>query len=129
MSKLVCTQCGFVGKPKRAIKGNSAIEIILWLFFIVPGLIYSIWRSNSRHKICPDCKSIALIPIDSPRAKKIMLENGISEQEIISMKEEEANSFNSRYLGWFKKHPIYTVLILIFGLPMLIGMISAIFGR
>ena len=126
--KLVCTQCGYVGKPKGAIKGNGAIEIILWLFFIIPGLIYSIWRSSSRHKICPQCKSPSLIPIDSPRAKKVMLENGMTDQEITNIQQEVDNSFESKYLGWFKKHPVYTVLILLIGIPMLFGMISSIFG-
>lgn len=127
MSKLVCTQCGYVGKPKGAIKGNGAIELILWLF-ILPGLIYSIWRSSSRHKVCPQCKSPTLIPINSPRAKKVMLENGMTDQEILTIQQEVDSSFSSKYLGWFKKHPIYTVLILLIGIPMLFGMISSIFG-
>ena len=53
--KLVCTQCGYVGEPKGAIGGNGCIEVLLWFFFIIPGLIYSIWRSSSRYKVCPKC--------------------------------------------------------------------------
>jgi hypothetical protein len=126
--KLVCTQCGYVGEAKGAIKGNALIEIILWLFLIVPGLIYSIWRSSSRHKICPKCKSNSLIPVDSPRAKKIMLESGMTDEETSAVQNEPDNSFSSKYLKWFKAHPVYTILILLIGIPMLFGMISAIFG-
>lgn len=126
-NKLVCTQCGHVGNAKRAIKGNGLIEIILWLCFIIPGLIYSIWRSSSRHMVCPDCKSTSLIPTDSPRARKIMLDNGMTEEEVLAIQHEGENSFSSKHLKWFNAHPIYTILILILGLPFLFGMISAIF--
>lgn len=126
--KVVCTQCGYVGKSKGAIKGNGFIEIMLWFFFIIPGMIYSVWRSSSRYKVCPECKSPSLIPADSLRAKKIMLENGMGEEEILSIQQEPDNSFAAKHLGWFKQHPVYTVLILLIGVPMAIGMISAIFG-
>jgi hypothetical protein len=127
--KLVCTQCGYVGKPKGAIKGNTLIEIILWLFLIIPGLIYSIWRSSSRYKICPQCKSSTLIPVDSPRAKKIMSESMTSE-EILKIEQSEADTeFKSRYLRWlnyYKKHILATIIILLIGTPVLLGMISGI---
>lgn len=127
-NKVVCTQCGYVGKSKRAIKGNDLIEIILWLFFIIPGLIYSIWRSSSRYRICPDCKSASLIPVNSTRARKIMIDNGMTEIEVSATQHEVENSFISKNLSWFRTHPVYTTLILLIGLPMLVGMISAIFN-
>jgi hypothetical protein len=40
----------------------------LWLAFILPGLVYSVWRHNKRHDACPKCGSAALIPADSPKA-------------------------------------------------------------
>lgn len=124
---LVCTQCGYVGKPKRAIKGNGFIEIILWLCFLVPGLIYSIWRSSSRYKVCPKCGNTSLIPTDSPRAKTIMSETMTSE-EILHVEQGQVSSGPQTKLDWFKKHPIYTILILLLGVPFFFGMISSIFG-
>ncbi len=53
--EIKCPNCKYEGKSKTAIKGNFLIEIVLWLFFIIPGVIYSLWRSTSRHPICPSC--------------------------------------------------------------------------
>lgn len=75
MSKVVCTSCGYVGNPKSITKGSLLIEMVLWLCFLVPGLIYSIWRLTSRHYGCPSCGQTALIPVDSPMGKKFLREN------------------------------------------------------
>ena len=129
--KLVCTQCGYVGEPKGAIGGNGCIEVLLWCFLIIPGLIYSIWRSSSRHKICPKCKSPTLIPIDSPRAKTIMAES-MTKEEIVDLETKQADTeFKSKYLQWLnwcKKHIFWTIIIVIVGVPFVGGMISAIFS-
>ena len=55
MAELICTNCGYKGKPKLYTKGSIIIEIFLWLLFLLPGLIYSIWRHASRFKGCPKC--------------------------------------------------------------------------
>ena len=70
----VCATCHAVAKPKLHTKGSLLIELILWLLLIVPGLLYSLWRHNSRQKVCPECGSTELLPPQSPRAKKILAE-------------------------------------------------------
>jgi len=129
--KLVCTQCGYIGEPKGAIGGNGCIEVLLWFFFIIPGLIYSIWRSSSRYKICPKCKSPSLIPIDSPKAKTIMAES-MTKEEIVNLENEQADTeYKSKYLQWLnwcKKHVFWTIIIVIVGVPFICGMISVIFS-
>ena len=70
--EMICSTCGHVGKPKRITKGNFLIEVILWLAFIVPGVIYSIWRMTTKYDACPSCKGAAMIPVDSPVGKKLM---------------------------------------------------------
>jgi hypothetical protein len=127
-NNLVCTQCGYVGKPKRAIKGNGFIEVILWLCFLIPGLIYSIWRSSSRYKVCPKCGNTALIPLDSPRAKTIMSENMTSEVVAKIESEQDNTVAQSTWLDWCKAHPILTVLIVLLVIPFVIGTIANIFG-
>lgn len=64
-----CLQCGTVGKPKKRVKGSIWIEIVLWLFLILPGLIYSIWRLTTKERVCPACGAPNMIPLDSPRAR------------------------------------------------------------
>jgi len=71
---LLCTNCGCQGKPKLRVKGSFFIEIILWLFFIVPGLIYTIWRLTTKQNVCVKCGSENLIPLDSPKAQQVLAE-------------------------------------------------------
>lgn len=68
MSKKHCMTCGADGKPTKNTRGSIWIEIVLWLMFIVPGLIYSIWRLTTRREVCAACGSEALVPINAPAA-------------------------------------------------------------
>ena len=67
--KMFCKNCGFMGIPKLTVKGSFVIELALWLCFLVPGLIYSIWRLTTKEQACPNCKNPTMIPLDSPLAK------------------------------------------------------------
>ncbi len=69
---LLCLNCGTQGKPKLKTKGSIFTEILLWLFLIIPGLIYSIWRLSSRSEVCPSCGAPNMIPLDSPKAQEIL---------------------------------------------------------
>jgi ssDNA-binding Zn-finger/Zn-ribbon topoisomerase 1 len=69
---MLCPNCGTKARPRRHTKGSIFIEIILWICFIIPGLIYSIWRLTTRQKVCPVCHSPNMIPLDSPRAQQIL---------------------------------------------------------
>lgn len=70
--ELVCTRCHTVALPETKTKGSFLIEVILWLCFIVPGLIYSIWRLSSKFDVCPSCGSTDLVSADSPRGQSIL---------------------------------------------------------
>jgi hypothetical protein len=73
MTEMVCTNCGSRGFPKA--KGSLAVEIILWLLFIIPGLIYSVWRGFSKHTVCPKCGAQNMVPFESPRGQEILKGN------------------------------------------------------
>jgi predicted RNA-binding Zn-ribbon protein involved in translation (DUF1610 family) len=76
MSKeYICTACGHVGDSKTVFKGHFLIELVLWLCFIVPGLIYTIWRRTSTFEACPTCGNPNLLPAHSPMARKFLAEN------------------------------------------------------
>ena len=70
--EMLCTNCGHQGKPKKFTKGSIGMEILLWLCFLVPGLIYSLWRISSRYTACPKCKALNMVPLDCPRAKQLL---------------------------------------------------------
>lgn len=67
--RMICTVCGTVSKPQDSIKGSIWIEIVLWLSFLLPGVIYSIWRHTTKGKVCASCGSAAIIPLSSPQGK------------------------------------------------------------
>jgi len=73
--KFICTSCGCVDRPNYVRRGNGALELILWLFFLVPGIIYSFWRSSNEEARCPKCQKSTMIPADSPIGQKILREN------------------------------------------------------
>ena len=70
--EMVCTNCGSRGFPKKITKGSFLIELVLWLCFFIPGLIYSCWRVSSRYEACPNCKAPNMLPFNSPRAQDIL---------------------------------------------------------
>jgi ribosomal protein L32 len=71
----VCKACGHIGYPKTITKGSFLTEVILWLFFLLPGLIYSIWRLTSKEEVCPRCGNATMIPVDTPIGKQLLKEN------------------------------------------------------
>ena len=72
----ICSNCGHMGQAKKITKGSTLIELVLWLCFIIPGLIYSLWRLTSRHLACEKCGASNMVPLDSPRGKKLQQEFG-----------------------------------------------------
>lgn len=67
----VCTVCGIVARPKRYAPGSFFIEILAWLFFIIPGVCYSLWRHSAKYKGCPDCAAKTMVSIKSPMGQKL----------------------------------------------------------
>ena len=75
----ICTSCGTTAAPESFTKGSIFIEIVLWLAFIIPGLIYSIWRLTTRQQVCSACKKPSLIPLDTPAGQKQMRDFAIDQ--------------------------------------------------
>lgn len=61
MADLVeCQACKAVSKPQ--LRGSTLISFVLfWIFAMVPGIIYMIWRRGGLG-VCANCKSSAVIP-------------------------------------------------------------------
>lgn len=64
----ICRTCLSQVRPVKTTPGSFFIELILWLCFLIPGIIYSIWRLNGQHRICPVCRSRDIVPLDTPAA-------------------------------------------------------------
>ena len=68
----LCTACLEKVEPEIVTSGSMIVELGLWIFFVIPGLLYSLWRLSSRHSECPKCGSREMIPLETERAKKLL---------------------------------------------------------
>jgi hypothetical protein len=69
----ICSNCGSLGTEETItkVKGSGWITFILLCCYIVPGIIYWIWRYSEKITICRSCKSDLLLEINSPKGKEI----------------------------------------------------------
>jgi predicted nucleic-acid-binding Zn-ribbon protein len=77
--KYVCSNCGYVGKPKIITKGSFAIKVFVRLLLLTQGLIperdefrYLPWRSTTISKACPKCRTPNMIPEDTPKGQELI---------------------------------------------------------
>jgi hypothetical protein len=69
---MVCTRCGTVGKPERRVPGSGLAEFLLFLLFLIPGLIYRSYRKSATKDVCSACSADALVPVDSPAGRALI---------------------------------------------------------
>ncbi|MGH6888452.1 MAG: hypothetical protein ACREHF_04540 [Rhizomicrobium sp.] len=81
-TEVYCQTCGSVGKAKNQNRGSAFIEVVLWLCFLVPGLLYSLWRMGRIDRYCRTCRAPNPIPVDSPLAQRAL--NGQTPANIAS---------------------------------------------
>lgn len=70
--KYVCMECGCQREPVMANRGMLIIELLMWLLYILPGVIYSIWRRVRKQEVCPSCGEPSVVLTSSSRAMKMM---------------------------------------------------------
>lgn len=75
---LLCTTCGHVGVPKQHTPGSMLIELVAWCAFLVPGLLYSLWRHSARVPVCRKCGGRTLLPLDAPMARRFVTTNQLT---------------------------------------------------
>lgn len=46
--------CGYKGKPRRQARGSVLVGLILLCFFLVPGILYFMFKGGYRYS-CPKC--------------------------------------------------------------------------
>jgi DNA-directed RNA polymerase subunit RPC12/RpoP len=57
---------------------------VLWLCYIIPGLIYSIWRRSGAPSVCPTCNKETLIPaaLANPEGAKDSVPQAVGRDEV-----------------------------------------------
>ena len=71
---VACPVCRYVGPPRRVTPGSFLIELVLWLAFLIPGLINSLWRMSSRRDVCAACGNPQVVPLGTPMGQAILHE-------------------------------------------------------
>lgn len=74
--RAICTTCGHCGMPYERVPGSAGIEAVLWLMFIVPGLIYSLWRRSAIREVCEGCGRDTVISRDAPVGRDLVTKRG-----------------------------------------------------
>jgi hypothetical protein len=69
--EMYCPACGAVGLARLERKGSGFMNLALLLFFIIPGILYWVWRQTNRAEVCVNCSQRGLIPANSPRAMEL----------------------------------------------------------
>jgi hypothetical protein len=72
--QMICQKCGTAGRPKKITKGSFFVELFLWCF-VVPGILYSVWRIATRYKACPICMAEHMVKLDSPYGQRLLKEH------------------------------------------------------
>lgn len=57
----VCQTCEEIGQVRIKVPGSNMVEIALYLLMLVPGIIYAVWRRNSKTQVCGACGSEQLV--------------------------------------------------------------------
>jgi hypothetical protein len=66
----VCLDCNsYTSDPDIGMPGSIILEVALYFCYIVPGIIYSIWRRTQHVRICKMCQKNKLIEIMSPEGR------------------------------------------------------------
>lgn len=105
----VCRNCSYVGKSEAA--GSGWIEIVLWCWLIIPGLIYSIWRrGRTSNNPCPECRSPHMMPA-SARASQEILRQVYTDEELDAFKKAETRETHFQKIKRYFMYGIYAVLL------------------
>ena len=72
--KHICRKCGTNKAPYLKRRGSLALEIFLYLFMIIPGVIYTLFRFTKIEKSCSKCGSEDVVESSTPVGQRLISE-------------------------------------------------------
>jgi hypothetical protein len=71
-SGYVCLDCNsYTSNPDIGMPGYTIVEIALYFCYVIPGVIYSIWRRTQHVRTCKMCHKDRLIEVMTPEARTL----------------------------------------------------------
>jgi ribosomal protein S27E len=67
----ICARCLTVTGGRAVLPGSIIITLLLVWVFVLPAIIYSVWRHSARKFVCPSCGSEELVPVESVRGREL----------------------------------------------------------
>jgi len=67
----ICQECGEIGWPRKIVPGSFLLEVFLYFLFVIPGLIYTVYRSSHRQEVCPVCRA-RMLPLGSAGGHQVV---------------------------------------------------------
>lgn len=86
----VCTECLTVGKKIKVKQGNGIVGASLYLFGVLPGIAYSVWRESTIKHVCPRCVHGSMIPVDTPKGRQLV--SDLPELDVVVQEEKQAEA-------------------------------------
>lgn len=68
----VCKHCEEIGQVDLKMPGNGWVEFVLYLCYIAPGIIYSVWRRKGKKQVCGACRSDQLVAAKTRMGQQII---------------------------------------------------------
>jgi hypothetical protein len=54
------------------MKGSTLVGLLLLFLFVLPWIVYGIWRQSTKKDVCAKCGSPEIIPVDTPQGQELL---------------------------------------------------------
>jgi hypothetical protein len=72
--KMICTVCYAIGDSVIVKSGSYRLQLILYLFGIIPGILYRKWRDSTARRACAHCKQDALVSLYTHQGRRVYMQ-------------------------------------------------------
>jgi hypothetical protein len=72
MTRYICEGCWAIDHPRMELRGSFAIELMLWLLLVVPGIAYARWRGRGGYPVCRRCGSSSVVSEESAQGRSLL---------------------------------------------------------
>lgn len=88
MKKKYCPTCSSINRP--FVGGSIWITIIGLFLYVLPGILYEVWRNSPAQLRCGFCHAKGVIPVSSPRAMNDLNRFGRHNEALYLLEKGEA---------------------------------------